>query len=178
MKLFSMDYFRIGLFLRPHGVRGEVKILPLTDDLRRFSKLHDAYVEQPNNKYQPVTVHNARISGENAVIVKLDGIDSMDSAEKLRNAYLCVDRLHAVELPEGSYFIKDMIGCRVVSSDGIELGIMDDIYETNANDVYVVKGKKTLSVPALKRLLRDVDIESKLIVFDADVLAEVGLFED
>lgn len=173
-----MDYFRIGLFLRPHGVRGEIKLLPLTDDLKRFLNLHDAYVEQPNNKYQAVTVHNAKISGEKAIIVKLDGIESMDSAEKLRNAYLCVDRLHAIKLPEGSYFVKDMIGCRVVSSDGTELGIMYDIYETNANDVYVVKGKKTLSVPALKRLLRDVNIESKLIVFDSDVLAEVGLFED
>ena len=79
-----------------------------------------------------------------------------------------------------THFVKDLIGCRVISTDGSELGIMDDVYETNANDVYVVKGEgtKRLSVPALKRLLAKVDIGNKLIVFDAAVLSEVGLFED
>lgn len=173
-----MDYFRIGLILRPHGVKGELKLLPLTDDLKRFSKLREAFIEQPIERYQPILVHNARVSGQNSIIVKLDGIDSMDSAEKLRDAYLCVDRAHAVQLPADTYFVKDLIGCTVVSSDGEQIGIMTDVYETNANDVYVVKGKQTLSVPALKRLLCEVDIENKHIVFDADVLAEVGLFED
>lgn len=173
-----MDCFRIGLFLRPHGVRGEVKILPLTDNLRRFSKLSDAYIEQKDNDYRAVKVTGAKIAGETSVIVKIEGIDSMDDAEKLRDKYLCVDRAHAVKLTGDAYFVKDLIGCSVVSTDGTELGTMIDVYETNANDVYVVKGTKTLSAPALKRLLHTVDIENKRIVFDADVLEEVGLFED
>lgn len=173
-----MDCFRIGLFLRPHGVKGEVKLLPLTDDLRRFFKLRDAYIEHGADDYCPVCVQNVRVLKENAIIVKLDGIDSMDEAERLRNKYLCVDRAHAVKLSEGSFFVKDIIGCRVISSDGTELGVMADVYGTNANDVYVVNGERRLSVPALKRLLDRVDVENKIIVFNAAVLEEVGLFED
>lgn len=109
-----MDCFRIGLFLRPHGVRGEVKILPLTDNLRRFSKLSDAYIEQKDNDYRAVKVTSAKIAGETSVIVKIEGIDSMDDAEKLRDKYLCVDRAHAVKLTGDAYFVKDLIGCRVV----------------------------------------------------------------
>ncbi len=173
-----MDYFRIGLILRPHGVRGEVKLLSLTDDPSRFKKLKEAYIERSEGEYTPVHVESARASADNAAIAKLEGVDSVEQAEALRNAYLCVDRAHAVKLPEGTYFVRDIIGCRVVSSNGEELGVVEDVYETNANDVYVVRGKKKLSVPALKKLLDKVDIEAKLIVFNAEVLAEVGLFED
>lgn len=173
-----MDYFRIGLFLRPHGVKGEVKLLPLTDDVRRFNKLSDAFIEVRSGVYQPQKVIHAKVAAENAVIIKLDGVESMDEAEKLRDKYLCVDRAHTVKLPEGAYFINDLIGCLVESTDGAKLGELIDVYETNANDVYVVMGKQRLSVPAIKKLLHSVDIEQKRIVFDADVLSEVGLFED
>ena len=93
-------------------------------------------------------------------------------------AHLVAEGTYAVKLTGDAYFVKDLIGCSVVSTDGTELGTMIDVYETNANDVYVVKGSRMLSAPALKRLLHTVDIENKRIVFDADVLEEVGLFED
>ncbi|MCH5278523.1 MAG: 16S rRNA processing protein RimM [Christensenellaceae bacterium] len=173
-----MDYFRIGLFLRPHGVRGELKLLPLTDDVRRFKTLKAAFIESSEGIYLPIDVENAKASSENSVIVKLSGVETMDDAEKLRDKYLCVDRANAVKLPEGTYFISDLIGCKVESTDGTELGEMVDVYETNANDVYVIKGSRHLSVPALKRLLHTVDTVNKRIVLDADVLSEVGLFED
>ena len=173
-----MDYFRIGIFLRPHGVKGEIKLQPLTDDLSRFRKLTDAYIELREGCYREAKVISARIAGDNSVIVLLDGVTDMDQAERLRNKYLCVDREHAVKLPEGSWFVKDIIGCRVVSSSGEELGIVEDVYETTANDVYVVRGERRLSVPALKKLLDSVDIENRLIVFNSEVLSEVGLFED
>lgn len=173
-----MDYFRIGLILRPHGVHGELKLLPLTDDPARFKKLKAAYIEISDSRYESVSVIAAKAATESAVIVKIEGVDSVEQAEALRNKYLCVDRAHAVKLPEGTYFVSDIIGCRVISSCGEELGRVEDVYETNANDVYVVRGEKKLSVPALKKLLDKVDVENKLIVFNADVLAEVGLFED
>lgn len=173
-----MDYFRIGLILRPHGIHGEVKLLPLTDDNSRFKRLSEAYIEILDGKYESVKVISAKAAAENSAIVKLEGVDSVESAETLRNKYLCVDRAHAVKLPDGTYFVRDIIGCRVVSSDGTELGKVEDVYETNANDVYVIRGIKKLSVPALKKLLDKVDTDNKLIVFNADVLAEVGLFED
>ena len=173
-----MDYFRIGLILRPHGVHGEVKLLPLTDDPSRFKKLKDAYIEVSEGSYKPIKVVSAKAAAENSAIAKIDGIDTVEIAESLRNKYLCVDRAHAVKLPEGTYFVRDIIGCLVFSSDGNELGVVEDVYETNANDVYVVRGRGRLSVPALKKLLDNVDIENKLIVFNAEVLSEVGLFED
>lgn len=173
-----MDYFRIGIFLRPHGVSGSIKLMPLTDDVGRFSKLNDAYVEYRQGEYRPVMVSSAKIASPNSVIVKLKGTDSVEAAELLRNKYLCVDRAHAAKLPEGTYFISDIIGCEVFSSDGGTLGIVCDVYQTNANDVYVIKGERTLSVPILKKLINVVDIEHKRIEFDAKVLSEVGLFED
>ena len=104
-----MDCFRIGLFLRPHGVRGEVKMLSLTDDPKRFSRVHDAYIEYREGDYRPIRVQSARTIGEGFAIAKIDGIDTMDQAETLRDKYLCVDREHAVKLPEDTYFVKDLI---------------------------------------------------------------------
>lgn len=173
-----MDYFRIGLILRPHGIRGEVKMLPLTDDLTRFSGLKDAFIEEKDGAYREASIKYAKVVSENAAILKLADVNSPDEAEKLRNKYLCVDRLHAVKLPESSYFIKDLLGCSVESTDGSSLGTLVDVYQTNANDVYVIQGEKKLSVPALKRLLNTVDTENKRIVLNADALAEVGLIED
>ena len=173
-----MDYFRIGLFLRPHGVHGELKLLPLTDDISRFKQLSSAYIEAAEGCYRSCTVLSARVTGDNSVIVALDGTNTMDEAERFRNKYLCVDREHAVKLPEGAYFVKDIIGCRVVSSDGEELGKVEDVYETNANDVYVVRGERKFAVPALKKLLKTVDVANGLIVFDSAVLSEVAFFED
>ena len=95
-----------------------------------------------------------------------------------RNLYICVDRANAIKLPEGRYFISDIIGCAVTDTEGKQYGKLTDVLETGANDVYVIKGDKTLMVPALKKLLSSVDIQAKAIVLDAAVLEEVGLFED
>ena len=173
-----MDYFRIGLIVRPHGIKGEVKLMPLTDDITRFKHLSEAYIEAAEGCYRKVSVTGAKVVPGDSVIVALEGINTMDEAEMLRNRYLCVDRAHAVKLPKDTYFVSDLIGCRVVSSSREELGKLIDVYETNANDVYVVQGERRLSVPALKKLLDSVDVGSKLIVFNAEVLSEVGLFED
>ena len=108
----------------------------------------------------------------------ISGVTTREEAEKLRNVYLCVDRAHAAKLPPGRYFVVDLIGCRVSDTEGAEYGLLEDVLETGANDVYLIKGKRTLLVPALKKLLAEVDVENKRIVLHADVLREVGLFED
>lgn len=76
-----MDYFRIGLFLRPARHQGELKLLPLTDDLKRFVRLSDAFIEAPEGVYQTVTAESARVAAENSVIIKLKGIDTVEAAE-------------------------------------------------------------------------------------------------
>ena len=89
-----------------------------------------------------------------------------------------MERANASKRPEGRYFISDIIGCAVTDTEGKQYGKLTDVLETGANDVYVIKGDKTLMVPALKKLLSSVDIQAKAIVLDAAVLEEVGLFED
>ncbi|MBE5785372.1 MAG: 16S rRNA processing protein RimM [Clostridiales bacterium] len=171
-----MEYLRVGLIVRPHGVHGAVKMMPLSDDLRRYAKLKEAYLERDGH-YEPVTVSDVGVK-EDAVYASLSCSHSRDDAEMLRNVYLCVDRAHAVKLPKGRYFVVDLIGCEVFDTDGACYGKLQQVLETGANDVYVIKGEKTLLIPALKKLLTDVDVNAKRILLDADVLKEVGLFED
>ena len=175
----NTNYLRVGFILRPHGVHGAVKIQSLTDDNSRFKKLSDALIEL-NGKINPIKVQKTNVQQDD-IFVEIEGIDDRNAAEKLRNAYICVDREHAVKLPEGMYFVVDIIGCNVFLSDGVEVGKVQDVLETGANDVYVIKGISstgTIMIPALKKLLVDVDIEQKKIVLDKDVFEEVALVED
>ena len=112
-----------------------------------------------------------------AVVVHLDGYDTVDDAQTLRGGFLCVDRAHAAQLPEYTYFIADLIGLRVSDTEGKAYGKVTDVLSTGANDVYVVDGGK-LMVPALKKVIERVDVAGGEMVFKAEVLREVGLFAD
>ena len=170
------EYFRIGSIVRAHGVHGAVKLIPETDDNNRFKDLKEAFIEKKDGSYVPVLVTDTHLLN-NAVTVKIDGVNSVDQAEELRGCFICVDRAHAVSLKEGTYFICDLIGCQVSDSKGRYYGEITDVYQGVAQDVYEINYGK-LSVPALKKLIISVDIPNKKIIFDADVLTEVGLFED
>ncbi len=168
-------YYRIGLIARTHGVHGAVKLDPLTDDVGRFRGLTEAFAEL-HGTYTPVQLCVQSVSPD-AVIVKIAGYDTPEAANALRGGYLCVDRAHAVKLPENSYFVADLIGCDTFDTDGNAYGKLTNVYETGANDVYEIAHGK-LMVPALRRVLHEVDVDAGRITFDADVLKEVGLFED
>ena len=164
-----MEYLRIGLITRPHGVHGALKVQPLSEDLTRYKGLREAYLER-GGAYEKVEVSDVSVQPD-AVYMTISVCRDRNTAETLRNHYISVDREHAVKLPEGRYFVADMIGCDVY-------GKLTDVLETGANDVYVIQGEKQLMVPALRKLLKEVDVENKRIELYADVLAEVGLFED
>ena len=168
-------YLRIGCIVRPHGVQGALKIMPETDDLNRFRSLDQAYIEYPDH-YEAVKISEVKVQSS-SVIIWLESCDSVEDALALKGRFLCVDRAHAVSLPEGSYFICDLLGCDVYDTDGKRYGKITDVYSTAANDVYVIENGK-LSVPALSKLISAVDFDHNRIVFHADVLREVGLFED
>ena len=172
----GMEYLRVGIIARPHGVCGEVRITPLTTDVERFRALRDAYLER-NGNYEPIVISDVRIQPD-VVLASLSCANDRDEAEALKNHYICVDREHAVKLPEGQYFIVDLVGCRVFDTAGKDYGVLTDVYETGANDVYVIQGERKLQIPALKKLLAAVDPAQKRIVLDHGVLEEVGLFED
>ena len=168
-------YLRIGCIVRAHGVHGAVKLMPTTDDIDRFRGLSQAFLEE-RGQFRPVEISDVRLLND-AVALHLRGVDSVEAATALRGAYLCVDRAHTVALPPDTYFIADLIGCEAGDTDGRRYGRITDVLQTGANDVYVVENGK-LMVPALKRVLHEVCVEEKRIVFDAAVLSEVGLFAD
>jgi 16S rRNA processing protein RimM len=170
------DYLRVGQIVRVHGVHGDVKIIPLTDDPARFRQLKTAYLETTAGAYAPVAVTTVRFLPD-AVLLHLEGYDTVERAETLKNVYLCVSRDNAVRLRKDTYFIVDLIGCETFDTNGKAYGKLTDVLETGAHDVYEIDGGKLL-VPALKKLLREVDVENGRIVLDADVLEEVGCFAD
>ncbi|MDD3401110.1 MAG: ribosome maturation factor RimM [Eubacteriales bacterium] len=171
----SAKTFRIGIIVRPHGVHGAVKCNPLTDEPKRFIGMKSAYLEL-HGSLVPVQllVHSAQ---KDAVILSVDGYDTPEKANELRDVYICVERNDAIKLPAFTYFVADLIGCMACDTNGNQYGKLTDVLETGANDVYVIDGGK-LMVPALKKVISKVDVDNAVIVFNADVLKEVGLFED
>lgn len=171
-----MEYYRIACVARPHGVQGGVKLQPLTDNVSRFKGMREAYLEE-GGAYRPVRLSDIGVQPD-AVTLHIEGVNTREQAEALRGAYLCVDRAHTVKLPPDTYFIADLIGCEVSDTEGVVYGRVTDVLQTGANDVYVVEGPRGMMLPALKRVLREVDVGQKRIVADAAVIGEVALFAD
>ena len=153
------DYLRVGVVTQTHGVRGEFKVFPTTDDVNRFKKLKKVFVsissELVKKKVESVKFF------KQFVILKLEGVDSMDEAEKLKNVELWVSREDAVACEEDEYYIADLIGLEVFADSGEKVGILKDVFSSSANDVYEVindEGKSVL-LPAIHDCILDVDIK-------------------
>lgn len=154
------DLLQIGVITTTHGVRGEVKVLPTTDDPMRFKKLKQVILDTGKEQIE-LEVAGARFF-KNLVILKFKGIDNINDVEQYRQKSLYVTRENAVPLGENEYFIADLIGLKVVSDEGEELGELSDVLQTGANDVYVVSKENTpdLLIPAIRDCIKQVDIES------------------
>jgi len=153
------DYLSVGRIVNTHGVKGEVRVIPLTSDISRFDYLLYAFV-MLDGKRKELRVTDVRYH-KSFVLIKFNGIDTMDEAEKLKGCDLCVDRRNARPLEEDEYFICDLIGLEVFEGDQL-LGKLTEVLETGSNDVYVVKQKgKEILIPALKSVVLDVDLENK-----------------
>ena len=169
------NYLMIGQIVKPQGVRGEVKVLPLTDDPERYGELETVYFDEKGEKSAKVL--SARVR-EGFAYVALEGVADRDAAERLRNQALYVDRAHASPLPEGRYYISDLIGMQVTDENGAELGQLVDVMQAGGNDVYEVKGARVFRFPALKKVLKDVDVEGGSMVLDGAVLAQIAVYDD
>ncbi|QPJ85653.1 16S rRNA processing protein RimM [Sarcina sp. JB2] len=152
------DFLRVGQITNTHGVRGEVKVLPLTDDMRRFDDLDYVYINR-----KEVKIENVKYL-KDKVILKLEGIDSMNDAEKLKPTYLEIKREQAITLTKDTYFITDLLECKVLDTDNFEYGVIKEVIKTPNNDVYWVKGKKEILVPVLKDIVLDIDVENRKIL--------------
>lgn len=168
-----IEYLDIGKVINTHGVRGEVKVIPLTDDPLRYNLLKEVLIEE-HDKLKNYSIQSVRYH-KGFILLKLVNIDNMDDAEKLRNKVLKIHRKDAVQLPEGSYFICDLIGIKVFGINQMELGTIKEILKTGSNDVYVVSyGEKEILIPALKTVVKSIDLESGKMVVDLPK----GIIED
>ena len=150
-----LQYLEIGQIVNTFGIKGELKINPFTDDINRFDELKSIFVVK-NKELIPYEIETVRYH-KNMVILKLKGINSMNEAEKLKGLYIKIDRKYAKKLPKGTYFIADLIGLEVYD---------ENIYNTGANDIYVVKNNlgKQILLPGIPQVIKKVDLENKKIV--------------
>ena len=154
------DLLQVVIITSTHGVRGEVKVYPTTDDPRRFRRLKEVVLDTGKEKM------NLEIEGvkffKQFVILKFKGLDNINDIEKYRQKSLYVTRKNAVRLQRDEYFIADLIGLKVQDEDGKELGTVKDVIETGANDVYEVEmaDGKSLLLPAIKQCILNVDVEN------------------
>lgn len=153
----SEDVVAIGRVLAAFGTRGELKVAPLGRFPSRFQQLGRVLVGEA---HQPITVERARRQGQ-GVLLKLADIDTPETARGLQHQYLYVPEAEAVQLPCGEYFVWQVVGLRVQTVDGVELGQVREVLSTGSNDVYVVHGGRgEILVPALRDVVRTVDVEA------------------
>lgn len=153
------EYLQVGVVSSTHGIRGEVKVYPTTDDVNRFKKLKEVIA---GTKGADVALKITQVRFfKNMVILKFDGIDSIEEAEKYRGCPLLVARKDAVKLAPGEHFLCDLIGLEVYRDDGERLGVLTEILRTGANDVFVVQmeNKKEVLLPNIKDCIIEVALE-------------------
>ncbi|AYE33092.1 ribosome maturation factor RimM [Clostridium septicum] len=161
------EILRVGKIVNTHGLKGEVKVIPLTDDPKRYNDLEKVLIDNVERKIIGCKFQKDR------VIVKIEGIDSIEEAEKYKNKYIEISREDAVELEEDCYFITDLIGSTVVDTDGNNLGKIYEVLQTKNNDVYWIREPKEILIPVLLDIVLDIDIDNKIIT-----IKPVGEWQD
>ncbi len=157
------DYFVIGKIVNTQGIRGDVRIVPQTDDITRFEKLKtvEIYKEKDKNSSRVLTIGKVWYH-KKFVVIKFKEIENMNEAEKIKDYLIKIDRKDAVPLDEDEFFIADLIGVKVITDEKEELGEIKDVITTGANDVYVIKTSgKDILIPAIKQCVLNVDMSSR-----------------
>lgn len=152
----------IGYVVKPHGIRGEVKVQPISPDPNRFYQLKKVFLRM--DVIQAYSIQKTRVSNR-FVFLKLSGVDSRNEAEILRDCEILIEKEDLIDLPSDGYFIHDLIGCEMITIGGKTVGNVVDILQMASNDVYVVNddsGKEIL-VPAIKDVIKEIDIKRKKI---------------
>lgn len=159
----EQDLLRVGVIANTHGVHGEVKVYPTTDDVTRFKKLKEVILDT-GKEQRTLEIASVKFF-KNMAILKFKGIDNINDIEKYKGKDLLVTREHAVPLKKDEYFICDLIGCQVVTEDGAEVGELTEVLQTAANDVFVVEGteKKEILIPYINDCVKEVSIEEKKV---------------
>lgn len=169
-----MDKIVIGKIVNVVGLKGEVKVYSYAEEPDRFERLEKIFLgtEEKNTEY---AVTKVRYKGD-MVILTLDGVTDRNAAETLKGLMVLMDEADLEELPEGVYYIKDLIGMKVVSDSGVELGTLKDINTNTAQRVYEVArpGKPDILIPGVDEFILDTDMDNRVIT----VKVIEGLYED
>ena len=169
------EYLMIGQVLKPQGIKGEIKVKPETDDPERFLEIKHAYLDEDGS--ESIKIRAAR-TREGLAYLFIEGIDTVEKAETLRNRYLYVSRKDAKKLPEGRYFIVDLVGLLVIDEAGNALGKLTQVHQAGGNDVYQVKGERSFMFPALKKVIKNVDLKAGTMTLFSQTLQEVAVYDD
>lgn len=154
------EYLRVGVIANTHGVRGEVKIFATTDDIRRFKKLRKCVIDTGRERID-VEVESCKFFKQTPIL-KFKSIDQLNDVERFKGKDLLVHRDHAVKLEKNEFFIIDLIGLNVETDEGMELGVLTDVLQTGANDVFVVKmadGNEVL-IPYIEQCVPEIHPET------------------
>lgn len=157
------DELQVGVITQTHGIRGEVKVFPTTDDVNRFKKLKEVILDTGRERLS-LEIEGVKFFKQFAIL-KFKGYDSINDVERYRQGKLLVTRDNAVELRKDEYFVADMIGMRVVTDEGEDFGVLKDVLATGANDVYVVsrEGAGEALLPAIKECIKKIDIDGNVM---------------
>lgn len=161
-----MEYIEIGQIVNTNGLKGVVKVNPFTDDISKFEELKYVYI-QLKSELKKVKIEQVRYN-KNQVLLKLEGIDSIEEAEKYRNFYLKTEKESQEDLGEDTYYIVDLIGLDVYTAKNEYLGKIEDVFPTGSNDVYVVKDNlgKQILIPAIADVVKKVDLKNKKMIIN------------
>lgn len=153
------NLLEIGKIVNTHGLRGDVKVAVWMDYPEDFETLDTVYLKT-KKEYIKLTVQHVKYQ-KNNIIVKFKEYNNINDIEMYKNYVLYADRDELEELPEGVHYIVDLIGLDVVDEDGVKIGVLADVFNTGANDIYDVKrqGKKNLLLPVIDDVVKDIDIE-------------------
>lgn len=157
------EFLQVGVISSTHGVRGEVKVFPTTDDVKRYSKLKEVLLGEG---YDAPLLHIEGVKYQkNMAIVKFKEYSSLNDVEKLKGQKLFVTRKNAVKLSKDEYFVADLVGMRVIDESKGICGTLKDVMQTGANDVYIIDldDKRELLLPAIKDCILNVDFDEGII---------------
>jgi len=166
----------IARILKPHGIRGDLKVRLFSDNVDAFALRAYAFIKK-GSEYERTAYTAVRIDAP-FIYVHFNGVDTRNDAEEMSGISLYLNR-EDLEVPdEGEYYIIDLIGLKIVNDEGNELGTLKEVLQNGAADVYVVKGKNSFMFPALKRVIKSVDLNAGEIRVSAEALAEVAVYDD
>ena len=160
-----VEYFKVGQIVNTQGLKGDMRVYPLTDYKERFEELEWVYMG--NDRKTKYELEKVRYKN-NLAIIKIKGIETANEVDSLRNEYLYIPRENARELGSDEHFISDLIGLNVYLTNGDFVGRLDSVIQTGANDVYSIltEDKKEILIPAIKKFVPKVDIKGNTVVID------------